>query len=558
MSISLKRTRHRQEIHHVPIRTIPTNITAGFLVFFAAAASQVAVAAEPPTIDRLIPLGGLRGSTFEVKFVGKPGDGDLRLLSEQDCMTLVLSENRDSATVTIAETARPGLHWVRFSNPSGATELRPFVVGLIPEVAESEPNARTSEAQEISLPSTTINGVLDKAKDVDTFAVQLMKGQTLVASMQANQILGSPMDAVLQIVSEKGAVVAQNDDDTGFDPRLAFVAPADGKWFVRTFAFPAAPNSNIGFAGGADYVYRLTLTTAAVVEHTSPAVRFSEDSETALTLHGWNLSSPTATLAGDQSTLESGLALPFRVGTCDVPVALESQLPADRVLTLPIAVSGTISDGDADAFLLNASKSQQLSLSVQARAIGSLLDPVLAVFDKDGKQLKEADDISGDNPDAEIQLTIPADGQYRITVQDRFQKSGDRYFYVLRCEETRPIFVASVKNTALTLSADKPLEISVSMERRHGFAEPVDFRVEGLPEGITAECPRSEKDGDSAKAVTLKLSGTVTELFQGPIRISAESADSKLQQSVSARLGDRSTVTEFWLTIPATVAAPEP
>jgi hypothetical protein len=527
-----------------------------FLVIFAAAVSHVAVAAEPPTIDRLIPMGGQRGSTFEIRFTGKAGDGDLRILSEQDCINFVLSEKRDSATITIASTARSGLHWVRFINPSGATELRPFVVGLIPEIAESEPNARIAEAQEISLPSTTINGVLDKSKDVDTFAVQLMKGQTLVASMQAHQILGSPMDAVLQIVSEKGAVVAQNDDDTGFDPRLTFIAPSDGKWFVRTFAFPATPNSTIAFASGADFVYRLTLTTEPVVEQTLPAVRFSGDPETTFTLHGCNLSTTTATLTGDQSTLEVGLALPFPVGACDIPVALESQLPADRTLSIPIAVSGTVSAGDTDSYMVNAAKSQQLSLLVQARAIGSLLDPVLTVYDKDGKQLKEADDISGENSDAEIQLTIPADGPYRITVQDRFQNSGDRYFYVLRCEETRPIFVASVKSTALVLSADKPLEIPMSLDRRHGFAEPVDFRVEGLPEGICAECPRSEKDGDSSKAVTLKLSGTVAELFQGPVRVIAESVDSKQQQPVSSSLADGSTVTELWLTIPATMPAP--
>lgn len=524
-----------------------------FVFLFTALCAHFVLAAEPPTIDRLIPMGGQRGSTIDVKFAGKPGDGDLKVHSETDSISLVLNEPRDAARVTIAAAARPGLHWLRFSNPSGATELRPFVVGLVPEVIETEPNAGTAEAQSIELPSATINGVLEKAKDVDTFAVQLKKGQTLVASMQAHQILGSPMDAVLQMVNEKGTVFDQNDDDTGFDPRLVFVAPSDGQWFVRTFAFPAAPNSTIAFAGGADYIYRLTLTTEPVVEHTSPAVKFSGDPETAFTLHGWNLSATTATLARDQSTLEAGLALPFRVGTCDIPAVAESQLQGDRTLNLPIAVTGNAAAGDTDAFLFSAAKSQNVSIGVQAHAIGSLLDPVVAVFDKDGKLLKEADDISGENPDAQLQLTMPADGQYRITVMDRFRNFGDRYFYLLRCEETRPIFTGSVKSTALTLSADKPLEIPISVDRRHGFAEAVDFAVSGLPEGVTAECPRSEKDGDSSKAVTLKLSGTVKELFQGSIRIIGESVDSKQAQTISGSVADGSLVNELYLTIPVTV-----
>ena len=59
--------------------------------------------------------------------------------------------------------------------------------------------------------------------------------------MQANFVIGSPMDAVLQIVDARGTVMSQNDDDLRLDPRVTFTAPDDGTWFVRTFAFPAAP-----------------------------------------------------------------------------------------------------------------------------------------------------------------------------------------------------------------------------------------------------------------------------------------------------------------------------
>lgn len=511
-------------------------------------------AAEPPAIERLFPPGGQRGSTFEVKLIGKAGDGDMKVLSEADSITFALGEKRDTATVTIAPAARAGVHWLRFYNMHGATELKPFAVGLIPEISEAEPNAKIAEAQAVTLPSVTINGVLDQSRDVDTFAVELTQGQTLVAAMQAHQLLGSPMDAVLQITNEKGTVLAQDDDDTGFDPRLAFTAPADGKWFVRTFAFPAAPNSTIAFASGKDYVYRLTLGTDPFVEHTSPVIKFVGDAETKFTLHGWNLSETTASLPGNSTTLDTGVALPFPVEVSDIPVVEESQLDAERLLALPVAVSGHITTEDADSFILNAVKSQKISLAARAQAYGSMLDPVLAIYDKDGKQLKESDDVSRENPDADMQLTIPADGQYRITVRDRFQSSSDRHFYVLSCEETRPSFHVSVKSTAFTVPADKPLEIPVTIERLNGFSEAVEFHIEGLPDGITAECPRSEKDGDSSKAITLKLTGSVKESFQGAVKITAESVDSKEQSAVVFTTSDRKLISELWMT----AVAPEP
>jgi len=507
-------------------------------------------AGEPPAIERLIPAGGQRGTTVDIKLVGKPGDGDLRVVSDDDSIVFTLNEKKDSASVAISETTQPGVHWLRFCNADGATELKPFIVGMIPEVMESEPNAKISEANSVSLPSATVNGVLEKAGDVDTFAVTLSKGQTIVCAMQARVVIGSPMDAVLQIADARGTVMAQNDDDLSFDPRVTFTAPDDGKWFVRTFAFPAAPDSTISFAGGADYVYRLTLTTAAVVEHTEPAVRFDQDNETSLSIFGWNIETPTASINRDQKAMTEPYALPYPVPRCDVPSIVESQLTADRTLTLPVAVTGRVTSADDVVFLFNAAISQRLSLSVHSQRIGSMLDPVLIVDGPDGKVIQESDDISGDNNDAELHLTMPADGQYRAIIRDRFRNSGERFFYVLRCEETRAVFAATLASTVGTLKPDKPLEIPITFDRKHGFSEPVDVRVEGLPDGVVFECPRSEKDGETSKSVTLKISGTTAEPFQGPLRIVAVSAESNHPQPVTFTAADKTNVSEYWLTVP--------
>lgn len=523
-------------------------LASGFL--FLLPLDHPCQAGEAPAIDRTLPAGGQRGTTIDIKFIGKPGDGDLRVIGEDDSIVFTPNEKKDAASVVISETSRPGVHWLRFSNADGATQLKPFIVGLIPEITESEPNEKISEATVVSSPSVTINGVLAKSGDVDTYAFTLTKGQTLVAAVQANEVLGSPMDGVLQIVNARGTVVAQNDDDTSRDPRIAFPVPEDGTWYVRTFAFPAAPDSSIHFAGGADYVYRLTLTSGPVIEHIEPLMCYAKDSETSLTLFGSNIPNATVVIPADQQELTEPYALPFRVPRIEIPSIVESQLAAERILSIPIAVTGRIASAGASAFLLTATKGQKLSIGIQAQRIRSLLDPVLAVEDSSGKVIKESDDIGGDNHDAEMHITIPADGQYRVVIRDRFQDFGDRYFYVLRCEETSASFAATIASTAETLKADKPLEIPITIVRQHGFAEPIDVRVEGLPEGLTFECPRSEKDGETSKKVTLKISGSTPEPFQGAIRIVAESTESKQAQSATFTTADQSLVTEFWLTVP--------
>jgi hypothetical protein len=107
-------------------------------------------AAEPPKIDALFPAGGQRGTTVECKVTGGAGDGTLQVWTKSGQLSLEFSEKKDSAKVAIPADADPRVHWLRFSNEHGATDLRPFVVGLIEEVLETEPNNQLSESEVIN------------------------------------------------------------------------------------------------------------------------------------------------------------------------------------------------------------------------------------------------------------------------------------------------------------------------------------------------------------------------------------------------------------------------
>jgi len=544
---------------------------------------STATAADPPSVDRIYPAGGQRGTTVNVRIAGKLGEGDVRWIPAASGVsataatldappawfTFTLGEKRDSADIAISPDAPVGVHWVRLANAAGATELRPFFVGTIPEMNETEPNARISEANPLQDEAVTVNAALEKAGDVDTYAVTVAGGRTLVASITANRVLKSPMDGVLQIVDARGTVVAQNDDDSSRDPLVEFTAPSDGTWYIRVFAFPAEPNSSIAFAGGADYIYRLTITSAACLHHAVPLARQSGTGEMRLQLQGWNLTAPEAVLGASHTFLEGPFALPWKVASVPEPVVVEDQLSPERSLTAPVAVSAGLAASEPDEFTLVAAKNAKFSISAEVEEFGSLLDPVLTLTDPSGKVLKEVDDSDRGDRDARIDFTAAVDGPHRISVRDRFLGFGPRFHYLLRCTPTLSSVSLSVKSSAITIPADKPAEIPLTINRRNGYSEVLDLRVEGLPEGITAECPQSAKDGDSSKTVTMKLSGRPADpaAWSGPIRILAAPALPAADPAAAAapvapvsgpvspeanwEAPDGTRIATLWLTVPA-------
>ncbi|MEZ6059733.1 MAG: PPC domain-containing protein [Planctomycetaceae bacterium] len=520
-----------------------------------------------PQITRVFPPGAQIGTTVAVELKGKPGTLPVSAWSSSEAVDCQVSEDGTSANIAVSETASPGLCWLRFHNTAGAASLLPFVIGTAPETTETEPNDRVAESGSCYTGSVVINGVLSKTDDVDCAAVQLTSGQILVAALQAHRDLGSPMDAVLQILGPDGRVLEQNDDDHGFDPQITFTAPADGTYFVRLFAFPATPNSTIRFAGGEDFVYRLTLATDAFVDHSLPlAVTTGVESD--VLLHGWNLSADArvtkAAATGDETSLNiaTSAAGSTSVDVMDYPTFTEPQLPA--TMTIPFAVSGSVNaPGQVDVVSFTGNKSQQIALSVVARAKFSLLDPVLELKTADGTVIKDADDISKENQDVQVTVTLPDDGEYRIEIADRFDHGGERFFYLLTCTEPKPEFVLSVAADHFEIAPGKPLEVPVSIERRGGFAGTVRITADQLPEGITFESAESLPEGDSSKSVTIRLASTLPAGHSGVFTVQGEtvtgdenSTDAAMPAArVAAVAGGRSGTSKLWLTA---LANPEP
>lgn len=522
------------------------------LALILAASQACSALAAPPKLDHLFPAGTSRDATRTVTAGGTFANWPPQVWVDREGLDVKPAKEKGKLEIVSTPQAA-GVYFIRLYDAEGASAVRPLIVDSLPAVEEVEPNNTPDQAQPIA-GNSVIDGVLHKGGEVDRFAIQLKKGETLVASVQANGTLGSPMDAVLQIASPTGFVVAQNDDNRGTDSQIVYEVPSDGTYSACLFAFPTTPNSTINFSGAATYIYRLTLTTGGFIDRSFP-LALGGDKEQTAELQGWNIPADAAKIqhvVGSQT--RQYLSHPEFASFVEVP---RSKLPVfdaashsdDQPIAWPVVISDQIAAaGESDRFTIEAKKGQVLQCRVESDSLGYLLDPVITLTDEKGKQLAEVDD-SDSRRDARLSHTIPADGRYQIAVGDLYGNGGDRFAYRLTIDDSPPSFDLTVAADSFVLKGKDKLTIPVAVARQKGCSAEIEISVEGLPEGMTAAVGKSAAKGDSAKEVKLEISGN-EKPFSGPITIVGRVAgDKPLEETATFTVaGTEQTLTPIWLT----------
>ena len=489
------------------VKLVSQGLSTQYLLLMTALAALFAspLFAAPPKVNYFFPPGGQRGQSVAVTASGEFSNWPVQIWSDRPGITATCEKDKGKLKIEVAADAVPGVTWLRLTDGEGASQLRPFVIGTLPEIAEDEPNDRPEKPHAVPA-KCVVSGRLAKSDDVDGFVLDLKQGETLVAAVQANSVLGSPMDSVLQVcelIERRGSslqqsqveafVAAQNHDAIGLDPQIVFSVPRDGRYLVRLFAFPSDPNSTIGFAGGDNYIYRLTLTTGGYVDHALPLVLPREAAQ--VRLAGWNVpETPIGVPAGDESLAwlfhpEAASSWPAARLAHASLVADDSSDPSQpQAVQLPVTISGRLEAADdVDAFAFLGAKGQKVRVEVAAASLGFPTDATISLLDAEGKVVAEADDTGRDGRDPVLNATLAADGQHRVVIRDLHGRSGLRMVYRLTIETPEPDFELSLAADAYVLAADKPLEIPLTVTGREGFNESVEIHVLDLPPGVTAE-----------------------------------------------------------------------
>lgn len=128
----------------------------------------------------------------------------------------------------------------------------------------------------------------------------------------------------------------------------------------------------------------------------------------------------------------------------DLPTVFESNnksLATAQVVKPPVAVEGTAEAETFDYFKFHAEAGQRLSFEAVARRLGSGLDPVLRLFDSEGRELAVVDDDESAGADARLTYTFKKAGDYVVQLGDNRYAGSATYRYRLRIGDF-PLLVA--------------------------------------------------------------------------------------------------------------------
>lgn len=514
--------------------------------------NSIASHAAPPTLTGLYPAGGQRGTTANIVAIGSFDTWPISVWTSSPHLKVTPGTEKGRLAITIAAETPPGIYFLRGYDANGASGLRPFIVGSLPEQGEVEPNDQLLQAERISKP-TVINGKLNRNGDVDCFAVELKSGQTLVASVESHNTLRSAGDMAMQLVLPHGTVLEQNHDYHGLDPQIAYTATQAGTVIVRLFSFPANPDSSIRFSGGELYIYRLTLTTAGFIDSVRP-LAVQQGVKQPLRLLGWNLNTTTS-----QGILQSDGTVSHPQVAGVALLRLEPHPTFDSTLvnsgdirpyTAPASITAHLTDKQAYRASFTMSKGKKLLIQVLSESLGLELDPVLTVVGAQGKVLHQLQ-LNELHSDLTTSFTPPADGVYHITVQDIHRRHGPRQAFLLRVVPEAPDYSLSVASDRYTLVPGKALEIPIKLVTTGGHSGKVDIRPTGLPASVKVENAISA----DKKTVTLKLQSEAP--FNGPFQIVGESTETPgVKRRATATAAELALPTEYlWMT---TQQAPAP
>src|SRR5690242_19416433 len=96
--------------------------------------------AAPPKVDAFFPAGAQRGQTVTVAAAGDLSTWPVQVWADQPGVTVTASQDKGKFSVAVAPDAPAGIVWLRAHNAEGAASLKPFLIGMLPELEEVEPN----------------------------------------------------------------------------------------------------------------------------------------------------------------------------------------------------------------------------------------------------------------------------------------------------------------------------------------------------------------------------------------------------------------------------------
>ena len=461
--------------------------------------------AGPPSMERLQPAAGQRGTTFTLTITGSGLQRVSEVLlynSGVRCESLrASSETALEVTLSADASVPPGPQALRLRSPEGLSELLTFQLTVLPVVVEQEENNTVANAQPVPLNSTVVGVVT--AADADCFRVWLAKGQRLSVEAEAMRAGGGMFDAVVNLYDDSGAWLVSIDDTslTRQDPWLSFTAPEEGDYIVEIHeaSFEGDDDSRYAMHIG-DFPRPATVWPPGGQAGTRQEVEW-QDATAGQIRHEVELpgrGGQTILVYPERAGEAGPGGVPFRVfsgvnrteGVDDLSTAV----------ALPVAYNGRLSTADeTDSWRFRGTAGERVRIEVWAARMGSAADTLLEVRSAAGRLIAASDDE--ESHDSALNAFLPADGIYEVRIREKRGRGGEDCFYRIEAAVFRPSITAflsrpdrrSQERQAVSVPQGNRVVTFLGVQRR-GFSGAAVLAASGLPAGVEMQGPAIPED----------------------------------------------------------------
>lgn len=476
------------------------------LIFTGCLALATFAQAALPTVDRLEPLGVVRGEETTVVFHGNRVKDAHQVLTDVPGIEILSVKPVDNKKVEVKLKAQPdlapGLYPVRLVTRSGIANLRLLGVGTMPITQEEEPNNEFGSPQPIEL-NTTVEGVVER-EDVDHYQVDLKAGQKLTVEIEGIRVAfthrnRNVFDPYIAILDEGRFEVATSDDSALLqqDGVCTFTAEQDGTYTVLV--------RHSSFGGSSDSGYRLHVGTFPRPVAVIPAGGVTGTTLKARLIDIDGSSREASVQLPSQphpqwpvvTETEAGISpSPNWIRVNELPVHIETEPNDDRrkapEYPSPGAFCGVIEkEDDYDCFRFPCKKGEKFRVQVYARGVlRSPLDAVLNVFGPDHSTIQSSDDARGET-DPYLEFTAKTDGLHSVRIYDHLRGGSPVHTYRIEMHRAEAGFDLKLKQ----LRRDEAMVVNVPIggigammlrAERQGYNGDINVDLQGLPEGVTA------------------------------------------------------------------------
>jgi len=390
-----------------------------------------------PRATAIVPAGGKPGETVSIRWIGDPA-------------------GETTSSVKLPATFEREFGIQRQDDKGISPYPNAFRLTPLGNVIEKEPNDDQANATPFEAPMA-LNGVIEKAGDIDRFVFRATKGQVFDVHCYARRIR-SPLDPVMYLAKKRAGAMLGADDSIGPDSYFRFQAPETAEYVVWVV-------DHLG-KGGPDYAYRIELTPVV------PQLTMTTNAEQ-IPL-GTGIMSIAVPKGNRQAILIYGNRSDFG-GDLDVVV---DKLPAGVTALAPTIVASQV----VVPVLFSAQPDAPLAASL-AQVTGKAADPKRVV------------------PSRFEQMSVLVFGQNNINVWSR---TVDRLAVAVTEECPYTIEIVEPK---VPLVRSGAMGLKVRANRKPGFKAPIAVYLPWNPPGVGSGGGVAIPEGQNEAVIPMNADG---------------------------------------------------